>query len=313
MACAASASCFHGGYRRCRAPEAEQIESEPALLSRAELTLALRNGHPYRPRFELWADGAEKRRWVSVPPGAKIDNSEPDEWVFPVDTKLWKEFSRGGRRLETRLLHKTGPSASDWTALAYVWNAEGSDAIAAPMGASNVLGTDHDVPSAAECMGCHGGRKSRVLGLSAVQLGLVSDPGSGLSKDLEGLFTHALAKFDFPGTEREEAALGYLHANCAHCHNQGRPPGDGPRCYDPEKTFDLSVTLAALSGQAEFPAQVTTQPNWLAAGEPDESLLLQRMTQASVFRPRMPSLGTEHWDEAGSALVRRWIAAMPRQ
>lgn len=312
LVCLTGASCFHGGYRQCRAPETGQIEREPVLLSRTGLTEGLPSVHPYRPRFELWTDGADKRRWVYIPPGTKIDTSDPDEWVFPVGTKLWKEFSRQGRRLETRLLHKTGPVASDWTALAYTWNPEGTDAIAAPIGATNVLGTEHDVPSAADCMGCHGGRKSRVLGLSAVQLGFVSNLRSNpLDEALEALFTHPLPKLDFPGTGQEEAALGYLHANCSHCHNQTRPPRMGVRCYDPEKSFDLSLTWAALSGEAAFPAQATTQSDRLVPGAPDESLILKRMTQASLFRPRMPNLGTEHLDEAGSALVRRWIAGMP--
>ena len=33
-----------------------------------------------------------------------------DEWHFPVGTKVWKEFSRDGKRLETRLFWKTEPN-----------------------------------------------------------------------------------------------------------------------------------------------------------------------------------------------------------
>src|SRR5687767_4958187 len=52
----------------------------------------------YRPRYELWSDGAEKRRWILLPEGERIDTSNMDDWVFPVGTKLWKEFSRDGTR-----------------------------------------------------------------------------------------------------------------------------------------------------------------------------------------------------------------------
>lgn len=343
LACAVCASCFHGGYRHCAVPDSATLDREARLLSETGLDAAVlergqldahvesrRSGNAaangdgasgdasgatrspqareYRPRFELWSDGATKRRWVSVPEGERIDNSNPEQWRFPVGTKFWKEFSLNGRRLETRLLHKTGPETSDWAALSYVWDASGSDAVANPTGASNVHGTGHDVPSAAECMGCHGGRTSRVLGFSAVQLGL-SHPGEQGPpyEGLEGLFTHPLPLLELALPERDQAALGYLHANCSHCHNHSRPPRTGARCYDPEKPFDLSLTLAALDGTQPLPAVHTTQPTWLVPGAPDDSLLLKRMAEHSLFRPRMPSLGSERRDEAGVSVVREWI------
>ena len=50
----------------------------------------------FSPQYPLWTDGAAKRRWISLPPGSAIDGSDPDAWVFPVGTRLWKEFSFGG-------------------------------------------------------------------------------------------------------------------------------------------------------------------------------------------------------------------------
>ena len=47
-----------------------------------------------RARNQLWADYATKQRWILLPPGTKIDATDPNEWVFPVGTKVWKEFSR---------------------------------------------------------------------------------------------------------------------------------------------------------------------------------------------------------------------------
>src|SRR5262245_49773858 len=61
---------------------------------------------PFTPQYALWSDGAEKRRWIRLPPGGRIDARDPDHWVFPVGTRLWKEFSLG-RRLETRMLERT--------------------------------------------------------------------------------------------------------------------------------------------------------------------------------------------------------------
>ena len=60
----------------------------------------------YAPAVPLWSDGAEKKRWISLPAGAVIDTSDPNEWKFPIGTKAWKEFSRDGHRVETRLWQK---------------------------------------------------------------------------------------------------------------------------------------------------------------------------------------------------------------
>src|SRR5262245_57731986 len=71
----------------------------------------------FSPQCPLWSDGAEKRRWIRLSPGSRIDARDPDRWVFPVGTRLWKEFSLG-RRLETRMLERT---RSGWRFATYVW------------------------------------------------------------------------------------------------------------------------------------------------------------------------------------------------
>ena len=71
----------------------------------------------YEPQFELYSDGATKRRWIWLPPDTKIDSSDMDFWQFPVGTKLWKEFS-WGRSVETRFLEVT---PQGWRYAAYQW------------------------------------------------------------------------------------------------------------------------------------------------------------------------------------------------
>ncbi|MDF2693847.1 MAG: hypothetical protein K0S65_2230, partial [Labilithrix sp.] len=164
------------GYRYCEAPAPARLAKAAALLSGTGLFADVRAARlapgvaAYRPRFELWSDGATKRRWVYLPEGTRIDTSDEDAWQFPEGTKLWKEFSRDGVRVETRLLSKVGPAPSDWLAVSYVWRADGTDAVMTPAGQSNARDTPHDVPAARDCMGCHGGIASRVLGFSAIQL-----------------------------------------------------------------------------------------------------------------------------------------------
>src|SRR5262249_50301413 len=72
----------------------------------------------FEPAYSLWSDGATKRRWIALPPGAQIDTSDMDHWVFPVGTKLFKEFSVAGKRVETRLIERT---STGYDMAAFAW------------------------------------------------------------------------------------------------------------------------------------------------------------------------------------------------
>ena len=60
----------------------------------------------FAPAFALWSDGANKSRWIELPEGERIDTRDMDRWLFPVGTRVWKEFALGGVRLETRLIER---------------------------------------------------------------------------------------------------------------------------------------------------------------------------------------------------------------
>jgi uncharacterized membrane protein len=280
-------------YWECAPPDATRQSKLPERLSQTGL---YQNGDPeqlsagveaFSPQFELWSDGAKKRRWLSLPPGHSIDKRDPDNWLFPVGTQLWKEFTVQGVRVETRVLRKLGDGNEDWMAQAYVWLSDGSDAVATPQGASNARGTAHDVPAAGQCLACHGGRKSFVLGYSAVQLG------------------YAI----LPGSETDQHALGYLHANCGHCHNQDRPRAANSRCYDPDNELDFWLRTDRLRSVSETPTYQSGRGTAFEPGAPDQSRMLDLVSQRGFLR-QMPPLGTETVDERGVAAVRAWIAAL---
>jgi hypothetical protein len=302
-------------YRRCSAPPSVQQAQLPPLLSQTGLFVTADvpspDVHPYAPAFALWSDGATKRRWVELPPGSRIDTTDMDDWSFPVGTKFWKEFSRDGRRIETRLLVRVGPGASDWAGAAYVWDADQHDARLAPEGRRDADAAGYVVPSAAECNGCHGGRRSHVLGFSAQQL---AEPGVPLSLDAlaqQGWLTRAPERPPrIPGDETERAALGYLHANCGHCHNRERPArGDGPRCYDPERSIDFWLPPYPDGGAADMPAVTSTVPRYVTPGEPEDSRLLSLVSRRGA-RLHMPPLGSQRVDPDGVARLRAWIEAL---
>src|SRR3546814_14170722 len=72
---------------------------------------------------------AEKHRLIWVPPGQQASVAADGHIAFPVGSLIVKSFGwpehNGGRPVETRLLlHR----ADGWTALPYIWDADGRDA-----------------------------------------------------------------------------------------------------------------------------------------------------------------------------------------
>jgi len=254
-----------------------------------------------------------KRRWISLPAGAQIDTSDPDNWQFPVGTKLWKEFSRDGVRVETRLLQRTGPGADDWAVMAYLWDDALADARAVPDGVVDARHTPHNVPSAAECMGCHGGRKSRVLGFSAIQLAHDDQAGMVTLGELQrrGLLTAPPAgPVTLQASPEAIAATGYLHANCSHCHNHDRPASSGPRCFDPQQKFDFFLRTSDLGSVEQTAVYRTAVGSVIKRGDPDDSDVIKRMSGRDRIPPSMPPLGSKRVDDRGVATVRTWIQGL---
>jgi hypothetical protein len=301
-------------YRACDPVDEAAVGDLPTLLSRTGLYVSEAPGsiapgvRSFRPRFELWSDGASKQRWIGLPPGTRIDTSDMDSWQFPVGTQVWKEFTRAGIRVETRLLQRL---PGGWIGAAYLWHEDGSDATAAPYGAIDALGTSHDVPASNECDACHAGRASHVLGFSAVQLAQPTEP-DGLDLDeliRLDLVSHVPAAMPrVPGNATEQAALGYLHANCSHCHNASRPKRAGSRCFDPEDDIDFLLRAEERPTASETAAYRTTA-DVIEAGKPSSSRMIELVNQRSRFS-QMPPLASEVVDVTAVRLLSRWIEEM---
>lgn len=280
----------------------------------------------FTPQYPLWTDGATKERWFRLPEGTAIDASVPDRWVFPVGTKFWKEFS-WGRRVETRYMELR--SDRTWTYATYVWNTDGSDAVLAPERGLPRVGTDRagvafDIPSQSDCRACHEGHPSRVLGFSALQLSPDRDPlaphaDTKAADDLDladlrarglvrGLPEHLAATPPriAAASPRARAALGYLHGNCASCHN-----GSGPLA-----ALGMSLEQTLAPGGADQVArtaigrasglQLPGATERIAAGAPERSVVHRRMA-ARAPATRMPPLGTREPDCTALDLLAAWI------
>jgi mono/diheme cytochrome c family protein len=262
----------------------------------------------------LWSDGASKRRWIALPPGTKIDTTDPDFWIFPVGTKLWKEFSKDGIRVETRLVERA--SARDYRMVAYVWKPDQSDAVAAVDGQVRALGTDHDVPSASDCGTCHLNHPGRILGFSAVQLDFDSAELSLETLRREDRLSTAVPSAKGSNLDTlSMTALGTLHANCGTCHN--------PNSTIPSRGVELHLRVASLDAVTDTPFYRTTvgvaagsDPDGLTPGilvtpgDPVGSALVHRMGSRSSF-VAMPPLASKSVDVAGLAAVSDFISTLP--
>lgn len=252
-----------------------------ALVARAELPERLSQTglgeagvRSFEPRFALWSDGASKRRWIALPPGAQVDASQPDAWRFPAGTRLWKEFSVDGVAVETRHL-RLGQDGR-WEFASYVWN--GADAVRAPA-RGQVLdlpgGRSYVIPSVGDCIACHAGARSPVLGFAALQLGpaVPALARTGLLKNAPAAWAKQAPDFVAADTA-ELVARGYLHGNCGHCHFAGGVP--------------VPLRLALDVGQP--PVAV------------DAAKVMRRAGTRNPYQ-QMPPLGTREIDAQGLALL----------
>lgn len=268
---------------------------------------------PFSPQYPLWSDGTRKRRWLYLPPGTVIDASQPDAWDFPPGTKAWKEFSYE-RRIETRLIERLPDGV--WRFAVYVWNAEQTAAVLAPergatVAAAEAPGGSYRIPSRTDCLACHEGAAVPLLGASALQLSRDRDPLAPHAEprgahdaDLRSLASQgrlrnlpppllARAPRIAAPTPTARAALGYLHGNCGHCHNDV-----GPLAESELVLAQASATPAASAAK--------TLRSLMLPGRSAGELVLQRLKSPNPYT-RMPPLGVGVMDAEGAALVERWI------
>ena len=143
----------------------------------------------FKPSPELWSDGMGKQRFVLLPQGKKVDNTERTRWEFPVGTVFVKTFFDDGgpmgkaRPIETRFIRRIGDllmgAFTEYDYHVYQWNADGTDAALVIDGMTEetkVVPVDitinrmqdgkqltinegrpfrHDLPSLEMCKGCH--------------------------------------------------------------------------------------------------------------------------------------------------------------
>lgn len=282
----------------------------------------------FTPQYPLWSDGATKRRWMSLPPGAVIDASDPDAWRFPVGTRFWKEFSHQGHPIETRYIERL---PGGWRYATYVWDEVGGEARLAPAGGIAALpravapGGRYPVPSEDDCRACHEGARVPILGFGALQLSPERDAlaphAEAGTVDLRALVERGwlrglpAALLERPprieaASRTERAALGYLHANCGHCHHRGESAVPVALALAQDADGRDAGWRAAIGAPSRYRAPGTAATLLIAPGDARASVLSLRLRSRDPH-VQMPPLGNLVSDPVGTALVDAWIDAIP--
>ncbi len=305
----------------CSSPTGLPVMSTaPALLSETGLYSDITSDaidsemRAFTPQFELWSDGATKRRWIYLP-DCEIGTTDMDDWVFPVGTRAFKEFTVGATRIETRLIHRTGPGPDDFWYATYLWQDDGLDAQLVRDGVPDAKGTTFDVPSGDACFACHQAAPWRLLGFGAIQLSHQNGGTTLASLTAEGLLsTPGETLYTVPNEGGAAPALGYLHVNCGNCHHPG---------FKTFAFFSTRLEVAQTTAGETFAYTEgilgTIHGNYgvgvtdiIVPGDPAASAMSARMA-SRIPEMQMPPLGTEDVDAAGLAIIDAWIAGLPAQ
>jgi hypothetical protein len=163
---------------------------------------------------------------------------------------------------------------------------------------------------------CHTFAAKYALGIDTLQMNRDHDYGGVVANQLAtlehlGVFTKPLPKppgelprlVDYESTAHslEDRARSYLHSNCAHCH---RKWGGGNADFQLLQTLPLAEldVLGTKPGQGTFGLR---DPRILVAGDPERSLVLQRMKKIDLGR--MPHIASNVVDEKAVKLIEEWI------
>jgi uncharacterized repeat protein (TIGR03806 family) len=289
---------------------------------------------PYEVNSPLWADGADKSRFMRIPDGSKIHvidcvaestttcATDPftgvdGHWNYPIGTVMMKIFGYEGTTVETRLLMRYDETL--WVGYSYQWNQEQTEATVLPDArrvATFQVGNppraqDWYYPSRADCTTCHTPYSGVTLGTETRQFNRMEATENQLDR------LERLGILDAPLSQRlapllaptgnvgaiEDRARSYLHANCAFCH---RPDGD---LALPDFRFTSPFNFAKMGACDAMPVKgdvgAGLNARILSPGHPEYSVMSLRMKDLGLAR--MPMIATYWVDEQGVAVIDAWI------
>ena len=206
--------------------------------------------NPFGVAQKFWSDGADKQRYISVPPGATVDVNDPNDWKLPPGGVTIKTFRwpATGKNFETRFFvrHTNGVYAG----YTYKWISATAATLVAAAGDTKDLGggTTWNYPSRAQCMTCHNDKVNGSIALETRQIN-VSNQLNNMSN--AGILNPSnpapITPFPYhldPAVPLSERATSYLHVNCATCHRGPTESSAGRATWDARYTTPLALKKA---------------------------------------------------------------------
>jgi uncharacterized repeat protein (TIGR03806 family) len=299
-----------------------QILTDTGYVDTEDATVIADCFIPYAINVPFWSDGADKRRWLAIPDDTYIHINPDGDWAFPPGTVLMKEFTLGGKRIETRIFvrHFDG----GWAGYTYEWNDQETDAILLSAAKMKVVNNQlWYFPDSNECLSCHTPAAGFALGPENIQMNRDFTYPSTNRTDNQLATFDAISMFDPPlqtlpsdmaalpeindtTVHVRKRAKAYLHSNCSNCH---RPGGGARGAVDfryATRFQDMNVCgVAPETGDLGIPGALL-----LAPGDPPSSLIPERMSRLDP--DRMPPLASNVVDTVGVDLMDAWILTIRR-
>ncbi len=290
-----------------------------------DLTKHAANLRAFTPYPALWSDGMDKERFILLPAGKQIDNTNPKAWVFPVGTLLIKTFfddsgPAGARRaIETRLIRRVGSESDfiEYDYYLYQWNQAGTDADLVlddrngdsqasplvkvtinrrvdgkPFMVNGGQPFDHALPSRDNCGDCHyenGNTYQTFIGFDEIRLNHKRTPESPKTELEEfqdaGLFTKQRVASDPPPRRIVESDPVLLEV-------KELVLGNCVHCHNEKgKVFDMApeVFVANTVNQMTNAQSVQPPDGWLRVkpGQPEMSVLFVQARRTPMPMPTM--------------------------
>lgn len=282
------------------------VSDFPQLLSETGCFTVTDNGLeavdsaiPYNVSSSLYTDGAAKNRWMAIPDGTEIEVLENGDFIYPVGSVLLKEFSLGGKKIETRLLMKN--DTQQWNGYTYEWNEEQTDAQLLPAGKTVSVGDiDYQIPNRVQCQSCHNSSINGAIGPEYRQLNIEHAYSDTLTTNqIEYLTTigfideaelskkevlTALPDYHLSDFTNEQRVSSFVHSNCAYCHNPA-----GPARGSLDFRWQVQEQWNACNKDPEISTLGVEGAKLIAPGHPDKSIIYKRLNTTELYR--MPPIG----------------------
>lgn len=289
---------------------------------------------PFAVNSPLWADAAEKSRWIALPTNTSVSFYPTGEFAFPAGTVFFKNFELATnenfpaqrRRLETRLL--VCDTNGYVYGATYKWRADNSDADLVTTATNENLTITTaggprtqtwSYPGRLDCLRCHSQVSGGVLGFKMRQLNGSFTYSNGVTDNQlralnhAGFFTPTLNEAAITNYSKlvavtdtnaslELRSRSYFDANCAHCHR----PGGVNALFD--LRFDTPLASQNLINGYALNLLGVTGAKIIVPGSTNRSVLFLRDSTVGVNQ--MPPLGKNVVDASAMSVVAAWIKSL---